>query len=364
MMKRIVIVGLLLCALLLVLVSCDVIKIDVETTINEDGSSSFSLLFDETPDPETGCPVAEEGDLPSQLVDTPQGPVCRSVALYEFGQIAELQTFYTEFEGAVVVSCLEMVDGEFYFDGALVLEESEGDESGGGEGELNIRFTVPGRVSSSNAHRQDGNTLVWTVNSATPFGSMPMLINMNAGESCPSADNPAEEESEEEAEQESEEESEEAEGSSEEEASEEESTGLEEIALDPFISKLSPDLGSKIYNRMDCTNKEVDDDDCRPLNEANNAANSVRRDLESQLPENKTAAVESMLFYIKGVTIIAFSRDDNDQLIFPTLNASMPVVIQMAWNAVDSPEDWPALSRYIAILTDYDNRRYAADHGE
>ena len=115
---------------------------------------------------------------------------------------------------------------------------------------------------------------------------------------------------------------------------------------------------------MDCSNKEVDDDDCRPLNEANNAANVVRRDLESQLPENKTAAVENMLFYLKGVTVIAFSRDDNGQLIFPTLNASMPVVIQMAWNAVDSPEDWPALFRYVAILTDYDNRRYAADHGE
>ena len=50
--------------------------------------------------------------------------------------------------------------------------------------------------------------------------------------------------------------------------------------------------------------------------------------------------------------------------ISPLRNAPLPVVIQLAWNSIENPEQRQALFRYVAILIDYDNQRYAADHGE
>ena len=71
-----------------------------------------------------------------------------------------------------------------------------------------------------------------------------------------------------------------------------------------------------------------------------------------------------LLIYIHGASTYAYSRDQDGELIFPTLNASLPVVIQLAWNNIEFPDQTKALIRYVSILIDYDSRRYAADHGE
>ena len=81
------------------------------------------------------------------------------------------------------------------------------------------------------------------------------------------------------------------------------------------------------------------------------------------VPTRRENVALDLLLYIHGASTYAYSRDQDGELIFPTLNASLPVVIQLAWNSIEFPDQAQALIRCVAILIDYDNRRYAADYG-
>ena len=80
------------------------------------------------------------------------------------------------------------------------------------------------------------------------------------------------------------------------------------------------------------------------------------------VPTRRENAALDLLLYIHGASTYAYSRDQDGELIFPSLNASMPVIIQMAWNGIEFPQQAEAMVRYATMLADYDNQRYAADH--
>ena len=55
------------------------------------------------------------------------------------------------------------------------------------------------------------------------------------------------------------------------------------------------------------------------------------------VPTRRENVAFDLLFYIHGIFTYAYSRDQDGELIFPTLNASLPAVVQPAWNSIEPP---------------------------
>ncbi len=158
--------------LALLLAGC---SIEYDTTIRPNQNGSVSLMIGFTADememmssgvsnPDAFCQemwADSSSDFPPNTVirQEQRGSETWCIAEMPFTDLQQLRSIYTAQE--ITVNRLEVVNNVLYYDVSLDLS------GGGGLGSsisMIWKVTMPGRITSHNAHAVDGRTLTWNLN--------------------------------------------------------------------------------------------------------------------------------------------------------------------------------------------------------
>lgn len=184
--------------LVVILVACDdsVTGMEIKTTIRLDGSGAteFGVGFLPNEDEESGDAEIECGgvdaDAPpgSTSIRQQRGDEIWCVTTIPTNSVQELNALFTDFgEEIIAIDCMHFVDSVFVYNADLFTGADLSDPGEGGDGYILWQVTVPGEVTSHNAHTQEGNTMSWMWSASSLLASLPinLRINVPEGESCP-----------------------------------------------------------------------------------------------------------------------------------------------------------------------------------
>lgn len=193
---------LLTASLLLALAACDVIGLEFRTSIEPNGSGSFSITYVEILDThedgtqesiEGGCEVEDPSQFPLGVTtdERVMGDQYWCTMTAPFDDLSWFEGFLQLYgEEAVKVNCFGFDDDTLIvdlslFDG-LDPADMEASEMRGDEYFL-WELTVPGPLHSSNAHTVEGNTLTWywSVAGGDIQPGMPIQVNVPESGRCP-----------------------------------------------------------------------------------------------------------------------------------------------------------------------------------
>jgi hypothetical protein len=324
----------------------DPVRVVYETTVLPDGSGTFFVSMDQVPEADGSC---DDEDL--RIVSTPRGNVCRGDFTMPFDDLDGLAEIYAQAGEGVQISCLGMADGVFFSSLTLALGEPEAAELR--DGTLEVIFVVPGEFSSGNAQIVEGNRLSWPLDYQEFSQPVDILIEMGPDDTCPpewavnqetappALAQPA---------------------ATQPEADEEPQADGGQADLTDMFSPLQWKDEEKIRQRMGCS--QANEDNCDLLAAANEAAADLAKEVIDQIPNVEAAGVAELEVDIYLVSRLAFRRDTDGELIYPSLHAALPVIVQLGWNSLETPGHREAMLRFASLLANNDDRRYATDHGE